>query len=194
MKQFNLKFITLFTALILLSQFFLPTFIMPQTSVARASIEEKEIYKGLGIALGLVLIAKAGQYFNSSSEPPEDSDFSQEDMDLLATIIHAEARGEPLSGQIAVGAVVLNRLKSPEFPNNIRKIIYQSDQFTSVRDGQIDLQPNDTAYEAAKKAIEGEDPSQDSLYFYNPRKADSSWLFTLPVNTTIGNHVFAGNK
>lgn len=194
MKQFNLKFITLFTALILLSQFFLPTFIMPQTSVARASIEEKEIYKGLGIALGLVLIAKTGQYFNSSSEPPEDSDFSQEDMDLLATIIHAEARGEPLSGQIAVGAVVLNRLKSPEFPNNIRKIIYQSDQFTSVRDGQIDLQPNDTAYKAAKKAIEGEDPSQSSLYFYNPRKADSSWLFTLPVNTTIGNHVFAGNK
>ncbi|MFW6238399.1 MAG: cell wall hydrolase [Halanaerobiales bacterium] len=194
MKQFNLKSVVSFTIFILVLHLFLPAFLTPVPKIARASVKEDDIYKGLGIALGLVLLAKGGQHLSSNSTPPEDSDLSQEDLDLLAGIIHAEARGEPLKGQVAVGAVVLNRLKNPDFPDNIQEIIYQSGQFTSVKDGQINQKPNEIAYKAAKKALEGEDPSQGSLYFYNPRKAESDWLFTLPVNTTIGDHVFADPK
>lgn len=120
---------------------------------------------------------------------------SQEDIYLLAKLIHAEARGESMRGKIAVGAVILNRLESPDFPKTIREIIYQKNdrvyQFSPVEDGSINLEPNESAWRAAEAAAAGEDPTNGSLFFYNPDIATDEWIKTLPVSTVIGNHVFA---
>ena len=113
------------------------------------------------------------------------------DLYLLAKCIYAEARGEVYTGQVAVGAVILNRVKSPSFPNTISGVIYQPWAFTAVIDGQINLEPNNTAYQAAKDAMNGWDPTYGSLFYYNPRTATSSWIYSREVTVTIGSHVFA---
>jgi len=113
------------------------------------------------------------------------------DLTLLAKCVYAEARGEPYSGQVAVAAVVLNRVASSKFPNTISGVIYQSYAFTSVNDGQINLTPNTTAYNAARDAINGWDPSNGALYYYNPSTATSSWIWSLKILLTIGKHNFA---
>ncbi len=115
---------------------------------------------------------------------------SSSDVYLLAKCIYAEARGEPYVGQVAVGAVILNRVASPKFPNTIYGVIYQPWAFTAVHDGQIDLEPNNTAYRAAQDALSGWDPSYGSLYYYNPRTATSSWIFSRTTIVEIGSHVF----
>ncbi len=117
--------------------------------------------------------------------------YSSSDVKLLARLIYAEARGESYTGQVAVGAVVLNRVRSSSFPNTISGVIYQPYAFTCVNDGQINLTPNQTAYSAARDAMNGWDPSYGSLYYYNPKVATSSWIFTRPTVVTIGRHVFA---
>ncbi len=117
--------------------------------------------------------------------------YSSSDVKLLARLIYAEARGESYTGQVAVGAVVLNRVKSSSFPNTISGVIYQPYAFTCVNDGQINLTPNNTAYSAARDAMNGWDPSYGSLYYYNPQVATSSWIYTRPTVVTIGRHVFA---
>ena len=117
--------------------------------------------------------------------------YSSSDVYLLARIIAAEARGESYVGQVAVGAVVLNRIKSASFPNTMAGVIYQSYAFTAVDDGQINLTPNETARKAALDAINGWDPSYGALYYYNPRTATSQWIFSRKTTVTIGNHVFA---
>lgn len=117
--------------------------------------------------------------------------YSSSDVKLLARLIYAEARGESYTGQVAVGAVVLNRVKSSSFPNTISGVIYQPYAFTCVNDGQINLAPNNTAYNAARDAMNGWDPSYGSLYYYNPQVATSSWIYTRPTIVTIGRHVFA---
>lgn len=110
---------------------------------------------------------------------------------LLAKIIYAEARGEPFEGQVAVGAVVLNRVRDPRFPNTITEVIYQKGQFIPVSDGTINLTPNQTAIRAAKTALSGVDPSGGALFFYNPKIATTTWWFeNRPVTRVIGNHVF----
>lgn len=109
---------------------------------------------------------------------------------LLARCIYAEARGEPYSGQVAVGAVILNRVKSSQFPNSISGVIYQPWAFTCVNDGQINLAPDDTAMRAAKDAMSGWDPSYGCLFYYNPRTATSSWIKQKKIAITIGRHVF----
>lgn len=113
--------------------------------------------------------------------------------DLLARVINGEARGEVYQGQVAVGAVILNRVKSPKFPNTISAVIYQKGQFSCVTDGQINkaIDKNSTVYKAAKEAISGADPTNGALYFYNPKTAKSQWLFSLKTLATIGNHRFA---
>lgn len=116
---------------------------------------------------------------------------SSSDLYLLAKCIHAEARGEPYVGQVAVGAVILNRVESPEFPNTISGVIYQPWAFTAVNDGQINLEPNDTAYQAAQDALNGWDPTYGCLYYYNPETATSKWIYSRQVVITIGKHVFA---
>ena len=116
---------------------------------------------------------------------------SSSDLYLLAKCVHAEARGEPYVGQVAVAAVILNRVESPEFPNTISGVIYQPWAFTAVHDGQINLEPNDTAYQAAQDALNGWDPTYGCLYYYNPVTATSQWIYSRQVVITIGKHVFA---
>ena len=117
--------------------------------------------------------------------------YTNEDTYLLARCIYGEARGEPYTGQVAVGAVVLNRVKSPEFPNTIAGVIYQRHAFTAVTDGQINLTPDDKAISAARDAMNGWDPTGGCLYYYNPATATSEWIFTREVVMTIGRHAFA---
>ena len=112
------------------------------------------------------------------------------DVDLLARLISAEARGEPYTGQVAVGAVVLNRVASPSFPNSMSGVIYQSGAFTCLQDGQFWGPVADSAYKAARDAINGWDPSGGAIYYYNPSTATSSWIWSRPVITVIGKHKF----
>ena len=119
------------------------------------------------------------------------SAYSSSDTNLLARLIYAEARGETYAGQVAVGAVVLNRVKNPSFPNTISGVIYQPYAFTCVSDGQINMAPDKTALSAAKDAMNGWDPSYGSLYYYNPAVATSKWIFSRKTVVTIGGHVFA---
>lgn len=116
---------------------------------------------------------------------------SSSDLNLLARCVYAEARGEPYTGQVAVAAVVLNRVKSASFPNTIAGVIYQPYAFTAVNDGQINLTPNSTAYKAAQDALNGWDPTYGCLYYYNPATATSSWIWSRQTVLTIGKHVFA---
>ncbi|NCC67779.1 MAG: spore cortex-lytic enzyme [Clostridia bacterium] len=112
------------------------------------------------------------------------------DVALLARLISAEARGEPYSGQVAVGAVVLNRVEHPSFPNTIAGVIYQSGAFTCITDGQWNAAVADSAYSAARDALNGWDPSGGAIYYFNPSTATSSWIWSRPYLTTIGKHRF----
>jgi N-acetylmuramoyl-L-alanine amidase len=116
---------------------------------------------------------------------------SKEDVELLTRVIHGEARGENFEGQVAVGAVVLNRLKDPRFPKTIRAVVYQSGAFTAVDDKQIHLDPNDQSYKAAEAALSGLDPSNGALFYFNPRLATDRWIKGRPVIKQIGNHTFS---
>lgn len=120
-----------------------------------------------------------------------DSEQTNSDLYLLAKLIYSEARGEIYTGQVAVGAVVLNRVDDAGFPNTLQGVIYQPWAFTALHDGQFNLEPNSTAYQAAQDAMNGWDPSYGSLYYYNPATATSSWIFTRTTVVVIGNHVFA---
>lgn len=137
-------------------------------------------------ALGISVSSSTG-----SSSSSGVNGYSSSDIALLARLIHAEARGESYTGQVAVGAVVLNRVKSSSFPNTISGVIYQPYAFTCVQDGQINLSPNSTSLSAAKDAMNGWDPSYGSLYYYNPAIATSKWIFSRQTVVTIGKHVFA---
>ena len=116
---------------------------------------------------------------------------SSANLDLLAKCVYAEARGEPYTGQVAIAAVVLNRVKSSSFPNTVSGVIYQKNAFTCVSDGQINLTPNASAYSAAKDALNGWDPTNGCLYYYNPATATSKWIWSLKVELKIGKHYFA---
>lgn len=109
---------------------------------------------------------------------------------LLAKVISAEARGEPYSGQVAVGAVILNRVEHPSFPNSISGVIYQPGAFTCMVDRQIDQPVADSAYRAAQDALNGVDPSGGAIYYFNPATATSSWIWSRPLITVIGKHRF----
>lgn len=118
------------------------------------------------------------------------SQSTSEDVELLARLISAEARGEPYTGQVAVGAVVLNRVESPAFPSSMSGVIYQSGAFTCLSDGQFWEEVADSAYQAAQDAINGWDPSGGALYYFNPNTATSSWIWSRPIVAVIGNHYF----
>ncbi len=138
-------------------------------------------------ALGMPASSGSGSGGNSGN----NSGYTDADTYLLARCIYGEARGESYTGQVAVGAVVLNRVRSPEFPNTIAGVIYQRHAFTAVSDGQINLTPNETAIAAARDAMNGWDPTGGCLYYYNPVTATSEWIFTRETVITIGKHVFA---
>lgn len=135
-------------------------------------------------ALGISLSSSSGTTTGAGG-------YSSNDVYLLAKLIHAEARGEPYQGQVAVGAVVLNRVKSSSFPNTISGVIYQKYAFTCVSDGQINLAPDASSKKAASDAMNGWDPSGGAIYYYNPKIATSSWIFSRKTTVTIGDHVFA---
>ena len=115
---------------------------------------------------------------------------SSGDLDLLARLISAEARGEPYEGQVAVGAVVLNRVNHPSFPNSISGVIYQQDAFTCLYDGQFNEPVAESAYRAAQDALNGWDPSYGAIYYFNPVTATSAWIWSRPLIVTIGRHRF----
>lgn len=114
----------------------------------------------------------------------------QGDVDLLARLISAEARGEPYEGQVAVGAVVLNRVRHASFPNSVSGVIYQPGAFSCLDDGQFDQPVAESAYRAAKDALNGWDPSYGAIYYFNPDTATSSWIWSRPAIVTIGRHMF----
>lgn len=118
------------------------------------------------------------------------SSSSSADVYLLARLISAEARGEPYEGQVAVGAVVLNRMKHPSFPNTMSGVIYQSGAFSCIYDGQFDQPVSSVCYQAARDAINGWDPSGGAIYYFNPSTATSSWIWSRPLLVTIGKHRF----
>lgn len=117
--------------------------------------------------------------------------YSNNDLYLLAKLVHSEARGEIYTGQVAVAAVVLNRVRDSRFPNTISGVIYQPWAFTAINDGQFALEPNQTAYQAAKDAMNGWDPTYGAVYYYNPKTATSAWIRSTKTVTTIGRHVFS---
>lgn len=116
--------------------------------------------------------------------------FSNNDIRLLAQAVYGEARGEPYEGQVAIAAVILNRLNSPLFPNSVAGVIFEPLAFTAVADGQIYMQPNETAREAVLDAINGWDPSEEALYYFNPDTATSPWIWGRPQIKRIGKHIF----
>ena len=126
----------------------------------------------------------------TSSTSSSTSSNNSNDVNLLARLIYGEARGEPYTGQVAVGAVVMNRVKNSSFPNTISGVVYQSGSFDVVSDGQINLTPNSTAKKAAQDALNGWDPSYGAIYYFNPKTATNKWIWSRPVTVVIGNHRF----
>ena len=152
----------------------------------------KSTYAALGMNESYNALNKGnGSGSGSSSSSSGSSNYTSSDLYLLAKTIYAEGRGESYTGQVAIGAVIMNRVRSSSFPNSIAGVVYQPYAFTAVADGQINLEPNQTAYDAARDAMNGWDPTYGCLYYYNPAVATSSWIFNRQTVTVIGKHVFA---
>lgn len=131
--------------------------------------------------------------FNSSSSSSSSSSISNvssSNLNLLSRVVYGEARGESYTGQVAVAAVVLNRVKSSSFPNTISGVVYQSGAFDCVSDGQINLAPDETAKRAAQDALNGWDPTYGAIYYFNPATATNKWIWSRPMTVTIGKHRF----
>ena len=116
---------------------------------------------------------------------------NENDLDLLARVVHSEAKGEPYDGQVAVAAVIINRVQHPEFPNTIPGVVYEPLAFSVVANGQINKPADEKAIQAAHDALNGFDPTGGALYFFNPSKTQSKWIRSRPVVKTIGKHVFS---
>lgn len=136
-----------------------------------------------GIA-GKNTLAAMGIYSNAASGS------NTANVELLAKLINGEARGEPYKGMVAVGAVVLNRVDNPKFPSTIAGVIYQAGAFDAVDDGQINMTPSSSAYNAARDALNGWDPSGGAIYYFNPATATNKWIWSRPLTVVIGNHRF----
>lgn len=158
----------------------------PLTKSAVKKFQRKYGLTADGI-VGPLTAAKMGLSVKSSSS----SSYNNNDLYLLAKLVHSEARGETYTGQVAVAAVVLNRVDDPRFPNTIAGVIYQPWAFTAINDGQFNLEPNNTAYQAAKDAMNGWDPTYGAVYYYNPKTATSSWIRSTKTVTVIGQHIFS---
>ena len=127
---------------------------------------------------------------SSGSSNNSSSSTNSNDLNLLSRLVYGEARGEPYTGQVAVAAVVLNRVKHSSFPNTIAGVIYQKGAFDVVSDVQINLTPNDTAKKAAQDALNGWDPTNGAIYYFNPSTATNKWIWSRPMTVTIGKHRF----
>ena len=134
--------------------------------------------------------AKQAPKPNKPSAANTPNGFSQNDIQLMANAVHGESRGEPYIGQVAVAAVILNRVESASFPNTVSGVIFEPGAFTAVADGQIWLTPNETSKKAVLDAINGWDPSGGAIYYFNPATATSSWIWSRPQIKKIGKHIF----
>lgn len=156
-------------------------------TITRDAVKKFQEAKGLSVdgiagpqtlsALGISSSGGSGQYSSS-------------DVYLLAKVIAAEARGEPYVGQVAVGAVILNRIQHASFPDSMAGVVYQPGAFSCVYDSNWSTEPNASSKKAAQDAINGWDPCGGAIYYYNPAKTSNKWMRTRPVITTIGAHVF----
>ena len=162
-----------------------------QTLAAVKKFQQKNGLTVDGIA-GTKTLQAMGIYNSSgnSSSSNSSSSTNSSDLNLLSRLVYGEARGEPYTGQVAVAAVVLNRVKSSSFPNTIAGVIYQSGAFDVVSDGQINLTPNETAKKAAQDALNGWDPTNGAIYYFNPSTATNKWIWSRPMTVTIGKHRF----
>ncbi|HHY05905.1 MAG TPA: LysM peptidoglycan-binding domain-containing protein [Clostridia bacterium] len=150
-----------------------------------------EIKSANGLKSDLILIGQVLRIPTATTNVSRSGrDFSQAEINWLARVVHGEARGESYTGQVAVAAVVLNRVDSRQFPNTVQGVVFQPGAFTAVTDGQINLTPNTIAYRAVREAIAGSDPSGGALYYWNPAKATSKWIWSRTIINRIGNHVF----
>ncbi|ACT02024.1 spore cortex-lytic enzyme [Paenibacillus sp. JDR-2] len=134
--------------------------------------------------------SNSGSSGGSTPSKSNNLGLSESDLKIMANAVYGESRGEPYEGQVAVAAVILNRLKSPSFPNTISGVIFQPLAFTAVADGQIWLTPNETARKAVQDAINGWDPTGGCTYYFNPETATSKWIWSRPQVKTIGKHIF----
>ena len=162
-----------------------------QTMEAVKKFQRKNGLTVDGIA-GTKTLKAMGIYSSSgnSSSSNSSSSTNSSDLNLLSRLVYGEARGEPYNGQVAVAAVVLNRVKNSSFPNTIAGVIYQKGAFDVVSDGQINLTPNDTAKKAAQDALNGWDPTNGAIYYFNPSTATNKWIWSRPMTVTIGKHRF----
>lgn len=158
-----------------------------QTVAAVKKFQKKNGLQVDGIAGTKTLNAMG---INSSSSSSGGSSSSSSNVNLLARVIYGEARGEPYTGQVAVGAVILNRVKSSKFPNTIAGVVYQNGAFDAVADGQVNLTPDSTAKKAAQDALNGWDPTYGAIYYFNPSTATNKWIWSRPMTVTIGKHRF----
>lgn len=159
-----------------------------QTLSAVKAFQKKNGLTVDGIA-GTKTLAAMG-ITSSGGGTSQGGSLNSSDTNLLARVIYGEARGEPYSGQVAVGAVVLNRVKNSKFPNTVAGVVYQSGAFDAVSDGQINMTPDSTAKKAAQDAINGWDPSYGAIYYFNPSTATNKWIWSRPLTVTIGKHRF----
>lgn len=158
-----------------------------QTVAAVKKFQKKNGLTVDGIAGTKTLNAMGIQTSSSSSSSTSNN---SSNLNLLARLVYGEARGETYTGQVAVAAVVLNRVKSSSFPNTISGVIYQSGAFDAVSDGQINMTPDSTAKKAAQDALNGWDPSYGAIYYFNPSTATNKWIWSRPMTVTIGKHRF----
>lgn len=164
-----------------------------QTSAAVKKFQQKngltadgKVGPATAAAMGVTLSGGS-----SSSSASSSASITSSDHRLLAKLVYAEARGEPYKGQVAVAAVVLNRVRSSSFPNTISGVIYQKNAFSCINDGQINMTPDNEAIRAARDAMNGWDPTGGCLYFYNPKGTSDKWIRTRTIKTVIGRHSFA---
>ncbi len=151
----------------------------------------RNFQKNCGITADGVAGPKTLKYLGlSSSSSGSSGAYSGSDINLLAKLIAAEARGESYTGQVAVGAVVLNRVSHSSFPDTVAGVIYQKGAFSCVNDSNWSVSPNATSLKAARDCINGWDPSGGAIYYYNPAKTSNAFMYSRPVITTIGRHVF----
>ncbi len=160
-----------------------------KTKAAVVAFQKKNGLTADGI-IGTRTAQALGISLSSTTSSSSSSSASSTDLNLLARVVYGEARGEPYTGQVAVAAVVLNRVRSSSFPNSVAGVVYQSGAFDCVSDGQINLTPNQSAYNAAKDALNGWDPTYGCLFYYNPRTATSKWMLSRTFKLSIGNHAF----
>lgn len=123
--------------------------------------------------------------------PIDKKVYTNKEIEMMAKMVYGEARGETLKGQVAVAAVILNRVESPKFPDTVSNVLFQDGAFTAVNDGQFQKSPDHEAYQAVILAINGMDPTKNAIFYYNPEIAKSDWIYTRPTTAKIGEHVFA---